>query len=136
MSRLPLYWRVCLINGVVFVVGTAALVISPATVSAPVLVSEAVVLTIGLTVIVVVNSLLLHASLAPLDRLARMMDSVDLQRPGQRLPETGNGTVSQLVRSFNAMLRRLETERGTSNARALAAQEAERHRIVQELHSN
>jgi two-component system sensor histidine kinase UhpB len=134
VSRLPLFWRVCLINGVVFVVGTAALAISPATVSARVLVSEAVVLTVGLTVIVVVNSLLLRASLAPLDRLARMMDGVDLQRPGQRLPETGNGTVSQLVHSFNTMLTRLETERGTSNARALAAQEAERHRIAQELH--
>ena len=134
VSRLPLYWRVCLINGLVFVIGTAALVISPATVSARVLVSEAVVLAIGLTVILVVNSLLLRASLAPLDRLIRMMDSVDLQRPGQRLPETGNGTVSHLVRSFNTMLARLETERGTSNARALAAQEAERHRIAQELH--
>ena len=32
------------------------------------------------------------------------------------------------------MLTRLEIERGTSNARALAAQEAERHRIAQELH--
>ena len=81
VSRLPLYWRVCLINGLVFVVGTAALAISPATVSARVLVSEAVVLTIGLTVIVVVNSLLLRASLAPLDRLAQMMDGVDPQRP-------------------------------------------------------
>ncbi|MCR8526200.1 histidine kinase, partial [Escherichia coli] len=32
------------------------------------------------------------------------------------------------------MLDRLEEERGTSNAKALAAQEAERHRIAQELH--
>ena len=134
VSGLPLYWRVCLINALVFVVGTAVLAMSPATVSARVLISEAVVLTIGLSVIVVVNALLLRASLAPLDRMARMMDAVDPQRPGQRLPETGTGTVSHLVASFNTMLTRLETERGTSNARALAAQEAERHRIAQELH--
>jgi two-component system, NarL family, sensor histidine kinase UhpB len=42
--------------------------------------------------------------------------------------------VAQLIETFNAMLTRLEIERGTSNARALAAQEAERHRIAQELH--
>jgi two-component system sensor histidine kinase UhpB len=134
VSRLPLYWRVCLINGVVFIGGTAALVISPATVSPRVLVSEAVVLAIGLTVILVLNALLLRRSLAPLDRLIRLMDNVDLRQPGTRLPESGNGTVSQLVRSFNAMLARLEAERGRSNALALAAQEAERHRIAQELH--
>ena len=134
LSRLPLYWRVCLINGLVFLVGTAALALTPVTVSARVLVSEAVVLTAGLTVILVLNSLLLRTSLAPLDRLITLMGHVDLQRPGQRLPETGNGAVAQLVRSFNAMLTRLETERGTSNARALAAQEEERHRIAQELH--
>jgi len=133
-SRLPLYWRVCLINGMVFVVGTAALAISPATVSPRVLVSEAVVLTIGLSVILVLNSLLLRTSLAPLDRLIRLMESVDMRHPGQRLPEAGSGAVSHLVRSFNAMLERLETERGRSNAMALAAKEAERHRIAQELH--
>ena len=83
VSRLPLYWRVCLINGLVFVVGTAVFAVSPATVSARVLVSEAVVLTIGLTVIVVVNSLLLRTSLAPLDRLARFAPGL----PGL-IPET------------------------------------------------
>jgi two-component system sensor histidine kinase UhpB len=35
---------------------------------------------------------------------------------------------------FNAMLTRLELERARSNAAALAAQEAERRRIAQELH--
>jgi two-component system sensor histidine kinase UhpB len=38
------------------------------------------------------------------------------------------------VASFNAMLSRLELERARSNAAALAAQEAERRRIAQELH--
>jgi two-component system sensor histidine kinase UhpB len=134
VRNLPLYWRVVLTNGLVFVVGTAALALSPATVSSRVLLSEAVVLAVGLTVILTTNALLLRRSLAPLDRLTRKMHSVDLLRPDARLPETGTGTVADLVRSFNAMLTRLETERGTSNARALAAQEAERHRIAQELH--
>jgi two-component system sensor histidine kinase UhpB len=131
---MPLYWRVFLINSAVFIAGTAALALSPATVSPRVLASEAVVLAIGLSVIMAVNSLLLRTSLAPLDRLSRLMEKVDLQRPGQRLPQTGSGAVADLVASFNAMLERLEIERSTSNARALAAQEAERHRIAQELH--
>jgi len=131
---MPLYWRVCLINGLVFVAGAAALALAPVTVSATVLVSEAVVLVLGLIGIVVLNATLLRTSLAPLDRLIRMMDTVDLQRPGLRLPESGSGAVGQLVSGFNAMLERLETERGRSNAKALAAQEAERHRIARELH--
>lgn len=134
MARLPLYWRVVLINGLVFVVGTAALAFSPATVSARVLASEAVVLAVGLTVILSLNAMLLSRSLRPLDRLAALMDTVDLQQPGQRLPETGNGPVATLVERFNAMLERLETERSQSTARALQAQEAERQRIARELH--
>jgi len=133
-TGMPLYWRVCIINGLVFAAATVALALGPVTVSRPVLVSEAVVLVVGLTVILVVNSLLLRTSLAPLDRLIRLMEHVDLQRPGQRLPETNSGAVAHLVRSFNQMLTRLETERRTSNAKVLAAQEAERHRIAQELH--
>lgn len=34
---LPLFWRVCLINGAVFLLGMMVLVLSPATVSAPAL---------------------------------------------------------------------------------------------------
>ncbi|GAA0583365.1 sensor histidine kinase [Kribbella sandramycini] len=133
-SGMPLYWRVCLINGLVFVAGTVALALAPVTVSATVLVSELVVLTFGLIGIVVLNSILLRTSLAPLDRLIRLMDTVDLQRPGQRLTVAGSSAVGQLLRGFNAMLERLETERSTSNAKALAAQEAERQRIARELH--
>lgn len=91
-------------------------------------------MALGLSVILVMNSLMLRTSLAPLDRLIKMMEHVDLQLPGQRLPETGHGSVRHLVQTFNAMLTRLETERGLNNARALAAQEAERGRIAQELH--
>lgn len=132
--RMPLYWRVCAINAVVFVLGTVALALAPVTVSTRVLASEAVVLAIGLTTILVVNALLLRSTLAPLDQAARLMERVDLQAPGERLPESGQGAVADLVKSFNAMLERLESERSASTARALAAQEAERHRIARELH--
>lgn len=133
-DRLPLYWQVCVINGLVFVVGTAILAVSPATISPTVLVSEAVILAIGIAVILLTNFALLRTNLAPVDRLITMTESVDLQQPGRRLVESGNGPVSQLVRSFNSMLDRLEVERRTANARALAAQEGERARIAQELH--
>jgi two-component system sensor histidine kinase UhpB len=132
--HLPMFWRVCLINGLVFAAGTLALALTPATVSSRVLVSEAVVLTLGFSAILLANGLLLRGSLAPLDRLIAAMDSADLLRPGQRLPESGSGSVVHLIRSFNAMLARLEAEREASTAMALAAQEAERNRIAQELH--
>jgi two-component system sensor histidine kinase UhpB len=50
-SGLPLFWRVCTVNGAVFAAGTAVLAASPATVSTPVLAREALVLAVGLTVI-------------------------------------------------------------------------------------
>jgi two-component system sensor histidine kinase UhpB len=131
---LPLFWRVCLANGAVFAVGTAVLAASPATVSTPVLAREALVLAVGLTVMLIANGLLLRTMLGPLDRLRHLMEDVDLLRPGQRLPEQGSGPASDLVGSFNAMLDRLEAERAASSGQALAAQEAERRRVAQELH--
>ncbi|MEV0291482.1 MULTISPECIES: HAMP domain-containing sensor histidine kinase [unclassified Kribbella] len=104
------------------------------TVSVPVLFTEALVLLGGLAVMLVANAVLLHVGLAPLDRLSRRMATVDLLRPGQRLPVAGRGGVSQLITAFNDMLARLEAERAMSNTRALSAQEAERRRIAQELH--
>jgi two-component system sensor histidine kinase UhpB len=129
-----LFWRVCLISGCVFGLGTAALAASPATVSTPVLATEVVVLAVGLAVVFAANAALLRSTLAPLDRLRRVMEDVDLLRPGQRLPESGTGAVPELIRSFNAMLARLEAERSASSGQALAAQEAERHRVARELH--
>jgi two-component system, NarL family, sensor histidine kinase UhpB len=133
-GSLPLFWRVIAINGLAFSAGVAALAVSPATVSSRVAWSEVAVLAVGLVSILAMNGMLLRASLAPLDRLSRRMEDVDLLRPGQRVPEAGSGAVADLVRAFNAMLARLEYERGTSAAAALEATEAERRRIAQELH--
>ncbi len=128
------FWRVFLVNGAVFVLAAAVLVLSPATVSTPVSLTEVVVLAGGLVVLLAVNALLLRESLRPLDGLTALMARVDPLRPGERLTVDGNGDLRDVVRTFNEMLDRLEAERGASTARALAAQEGERQRIARELH--
>lgn len=129
-----LYWKVCLINGAVLCAGALVLMLSPASVSRRVLISEAAVMVIGLGLVLVVTALLLRAALGPVDRVIREMATVQLSGVGQRIEATGDGPGAQLVRSYHAMLDRLESERRASNAQALAAQEAERHRIASELH--
>jgi two-component system sensor histidine kinase UhpB len=129
-----LFWRIFGLNAVVLSTATALLLWAPVTVSVPIVLTEAVILVGGLVVMLVANAALLRFGLAPLDRVTRLMTTVDLLRPGQRLPAGGHGEVAELIRTFNAMLDRLESERASSSARALLAQEAERRRIAQELH--
>ncbi|MFF8032207.1 MULTISPECIES: HAMP domain-containing sensor histidine kinase [unclassified Streptomyces] len=134
MTSVSLYWRIFGLNAVVLGTATALLLWAPVTVSVPVLLTEAVILVAGLGVMLVANAALLRIGLAPLDRVTRLMTTVDLLRPGQRLPVRGGGEVAELVSTFNSMLERLEGERVASSARAILAQEAERRRIAQELH--
>jgi two-component system, NarL family, sensor histidine kinase UhpB len=131
---LPLFWRVCLINGAVFALATLALAFSPATVSARPLWSEVAVLAGGFVVICVLNGLFLRSVLRPLDRFTAVMSTVDMRRPGRRLEAAGGGPAGELVARFNEMLERLEEERAASTVRALQAQEDERERIARELH--
>ncbi|MFE6127551.1 HAMP domain-containing sensor histidine kinase [Streptomyces sp. NPDC056437] len=131
---MSLFWRIFALNAMVLGAATALLLWAPVTVSVPVVLTEAVILVAGLVIMLVANGALLRIGLAPLDRLTRLMTTVDLLRPGQRLPAHGHGEVADLVRTFNAMLERLERERATSSARVLLAQEGERRRIAQELH--
>ncbi|MEU8779819.1 HAMP domain-containing sensor histidine kinase [Streptomyces sp. NPDC048606] len=130
---MSLYWRIFLLNAAVLVTAVL-LLLGPVTVSTPVLFGEAVVLLAGLAAMLFANAVLLRIGLAPLGRLTRAMSAVDLLRPGGRARVEGPGEVAELTTSFNAMLGRLETERATSSARALSAQEAERGRIARELH--
>lgn len=134
MTSVSLYWRIFGLNAVVLGAATALLLWAPVTVSVPVALTEAVILVGGLAVMLVANAALLRIGLVPLDRLTRLMTTVDLLRPGQRLPVQGRGAIADLISTFNAMLERLEKERATSSARALLAQETERRRIAQELH--
>ncbi|MBO8203445.1 HAMP domain-containing sensor histidine kinase [Streptomyces smyrnaeus] len=134
---MSLFWRIFGLNALVLGTATALLLWAPVTVSVPVLLTEALILVGGLAVMLVANGALLRWGLAPLDRLTKLMTTVDLLRPGQRLPvpgARGGEEVAELIRTFNAMLDRLEQERATSSAQVLLAQEAERRRIAQELH--
>lgn len=131
---MSLFWRIFLLNAAVLLVATAALLLGPVTVSTPALLTEALVLAIGLGVMLVLNAALFRVGLTPLKRLTRAMTTVDLLRPGPRPVVAGRGEIAELIRAFNGMLDRLEAERGRSAARALSAQEAERHRVAQELH--
>ena len=114
--------------------GRLALVLSPATVSAQVLRSEAIVLSVGLTAISGDQRVAVANRLDAVGPAQPVMCTIDLRRPGQRLPVAGSGVVAELIHTFNAMLARLEAERSASTGRVLAAQETERQRIGRELH--
>ncbi len=128
-----LFWRVVLVNGAVLVLGTTLLAFLPVTVSARVAEREAIALAVGTVFLLVLNALLIRVALAPLEGLRATMGKVDLLRPS-RMPTPSGSDFQPLVAAFNAMLGRLEAERGESAARALHAQEDERRRIAQELH--
>ncbi|MER5311812.1 HAMP domain-containing sensor histidine kinase [Streptomyces sp. NPDC002773] len=130
---MTLYWRIFLLNASVLLVAVL-LLFGPVTVSTPVLPGEAVVLVAGLVAMLLANAFLLRVGLAPLQRLTRAMRTADLLKPGRRSEVAGRGEIADLTRTFDTMLGRLEAERAASSARALSAQEAERHRIAQELH--
>lgn len=129
-----LFWRLFVINGLLFAVGTLVLAFSPATVSSPLLLTEVPILIVGLALILAANALLVRGSLAPLDALARVMERVDLIRTGDRRIDGGNGDLGHLLSTFHQMIDRLESEHATRSAHALAAQEGERQRIARELH--
>ncbi len=131
---MSLFRRVFLLNAALLVCAALFVALSPITVSTPVKVFDEVVLGIGILLVLVANYLLLRPAFKPLERLAERMKNVDLLRPGRRLEAGGSPEIVELVRSFNEMLERLETERRESGRLALAAQEAERKRIAGELH--
>jgi len=130
----PLFWRVFAVNAALLALATLLLLFTPVTVSRPVRLTEAVVLVIGFGLALAANIVLLRRAFSPLDQLARLMETVDLLQPGQRLPIGAHDEVGRVVHAFNEMLDRLETERHESGRRALAAQEAERLRIARGLH--
>jgi two-component system, NarL family, sensor histidine kinase UhpB len=61
-----LFRRVFVINGLIFVLGTLILALSPASVSSRIKLTEIPVLVVGLAVMLTANALLLRSSLAPL----------------------------------------------------------------------
>ena len=133
-SRLPLLWRVFAINAGLLLVGTLVLAFSAGRIHASLAVVETLDVVVGARDHADGEPAAASPDVAPIDRLVERMRTVDLLRPGQRLPEEGGLEVVELVQAFNEMLDRLEAERRESSRRALAAQEAERLRIARGLH--
>jgi two-component system, NarL family, sensor histidine kinase UhpB len=127
--------RVALLNSAVLAVACLALALGPATVSAPIHLRELVVLLAGLAATMAANLLVVRRAFVPLERLTRVMRTVDPLAPGTRLRiEHPAKEVRELAEAFNDMLERLESERRDSARRVVRAQEAERRRVARELH--
>jgi two-component system sensor histidine kinase UhpB len=135
MTRpLSVFWRVFAVNAGVLGVLAALLLFSPIEIDAPIKPIQALIVGLALVVTLAANAYLLRRALAPLERLAQRMETVDLLRPGQRLQVLRKDEISRVVIAFNRMLDRLEGERQQSGRRILAAQEAERIGIARDLH--
>ena len=132
--RVSLYWRVFAVNAAILSAAVALLVVTPVTIDARPTPGQLLVLAGGLLVMLVANAWLVRFSLRPLRRLSELMSVVDVLEPGRRLDPAATAEVSAVIRTFNSTLDRLEGERRASVHRVLAAQEAERRRIAQELH--
>jgi two-component system, NarL family, sensor histidine kinase UhpB len=133
---IPLFQRVAATNAVVLVAATllTILVLSPKHLS-NFIDGEIGVLVVALALVVLLNLYLLRRVVGPLQQLTALARQVDLTRPGQRMPGAkATSEAGELALTFNEMLSRLEHERRESTRLAVAAQEAERLRIAQELH--
>ena len=132
--RLSLFWRVFAVNAGLLGGIAVLLLASPVEIDSPIRATQAVIVVGGLAITLVTSAVLLRRAFMPLERLARRMDTVDLLRPGQRLPVGRSDEVGRVVSAFNHMLDRLERERHENGRRVLAAQEAERIGIARDLH--
>lgn len=132
--NLSLYARVVLVNSTVLLLAVLALVVTPATVSFPIATEQGLVLAVGAVVIAVANAVVLRLNFRGLRAVVRRMETIDVLKPEEHLPETGGPEAKALIAGFNTMLERLQNERRTSARRTLSAIEGERRRIGRELH--
>ena len=133
-ARLSLFWRVFGVNAGLLAAIALLLLFSPIEIDAPIEATQALIIVVGFLVGVAVNAWFVRRAISPLEQLARRMDTVDLLRPGQRLPVDRSDEIGRVVSAFNNMLDRLERERRESGRRILAAQETERVAIARDLH--
>jgi two-component system sensor histidine kinase UhpB len=131
-----LLMRVSLVTALVAAIAVVLLSITPIEIDAPIAGDQFLWVLSGALALLALNLWLLRRVLGPVDRLTTLMTRIDPERPGVRIPEspTHGPEVRALTRAFNQMLDRLEHERRESARLALAAQEAERRRVAQELH--
>ena len=131
---ISLFWRIFAVNATLLSLVALLLIVTPIEISAPIAPIQALIIVAGLVVAMVANGLLSRRAIAPLERLAQRMDTVDLLRPGQRLAIGQDDEVGHVVRAFNRMLDRLESERRQSGQRMIAAHEAARVSVARDLH--
>jgi two-component system, NarL family, sensor histidine kinase UhpB len=132
--RVSLYWRVFAVNAAILSAAVVLLIITPVTIDARPTRGQLLVLASGLLLMLVANAWLVRFSLRPLRSLSELMSVVDVLEPGRRRHPAATAEVAAVISTFNSTLDRLEGERRASMHRVLAAQEAERRRIAQELH--
>jgi two-component system sensor histidine kinase UhpB len=99
-------------------------------------IDKEILAVIGVVVLMVfANVYLLRRLVGPVQALTALTRRVDLTGPGERMPaDAPTSEAGELALTFNEMLDRLRAERREATGRVLAAQEAERLRIAQELH--
>jgi two-component system, NarL family, sensor histidine kinase UhpB len=133
----PLLHRVVGVNValVIVAVGVTILVLVPGRESSFRLNEEGIVLGLAVAAVVLLNLYLLRRVVRPVQELTVVARTVDLSDPHPPLPDARpNSEAGELALTFNEMLIRLRAERREATGRVLAAQEAERLRISQELH--
>jgi two-component system, NarL family, sensor histidine kinase UhpB len=133
----PLFWRVFALNALVLAAAcvVTVLVFSPGTITGAVALRELGVFAAAVALMLVVNLVLTRRAFAPLTRLTEVVRSIE-PLPGARRVEVAEAPseAAELAEAFNEMLDRLERDRRAGARRTLAAQEAERLRVAQELH--
>ena len=128
--------RIVVINAVLLIATSllTLLILAPGKFSS-IEVQEAGLIVVALVVVTLVNVGIVHRFLEPLQILIALARRVDLGNPGERVPDARpTSEAGELAVTFNEMLARLELERSEATRRVLAAHEAERLRIAQELH--
>jgi two-component system sensor histidine kinase UhpB len=134
LSPGSLFWRIFLVNAGLMTTGAVIMTITPGNDLQSASPHQLGLLTAGLGVLLIANILLLRFSLRPLLRLTRLMQRIDLLRPGDRLGVAGPSELNVVLSTFNDMLDRLERERQLSSSRSLGREEDERRRLASELH--
>jgi two-component system, NarL family, sensor histidine kinase UhpB len=133
----PLVHRVTALNVllVLAAVAVTVVVLAPSKLSSFAVDAEVAVVLAAVALVVGANAYLVRRLVGPVQSVTDLARRVDLVTPGQRLPGAEATTeAGELALRFNEMLARLEAERRDATGRVLAAQEAERLRIAQELH--
>lgn len=137
LMRMSLARQIFLVEVLVLGLAAILLLVSPLKVTAPDGIPADVSVIVGLGIVLLVIHLGLRRLIAPLKRLADVMGTVDPREPvpdlrGHVLPD--DDEVTRLVDAFEQMLERFRIERLESDRRTVAAQDAERRRVANEIH--